>query len=117
MKKYAPLLIRIGLGGLFLAAGIMKLLDPAMFTQMLDGMGFPVAAAFAWIVIVLEVLGGAAVVAGFKLKWTVPPLAFILLVAVALGAGGMGIVMSNIAFIFCLAGLWCMDSGMWSLKA
>jgi len=117
MKKYASLLLRIGLGGLFLAAGIMKLLDPAMFTGMLEGMGFPMAAFFAWIVIVVEVLGGASVVAGFKLKWSVPPLALILLVAVGLGAGGVGVVMSNIALIFCLASLWCMDSGMWSLRA
>lgn len=117
MKKYASLLLRVGLGGLFLAAGIMKLLDPAMFTGMLEGMGFPMAAVFAWIVIVVEVLGGASVVAGFKLKWTVPPLAFILLVAVGLGAGGAGVIMSNIALILCLASLWCMDPGMWSLKA
>jgi len=100
-----------------LAAGIMKLLDPAMFTGMLESMGFPMAAVFAWIVIVVEVLGGAAVVAGFKLKWSVPPLAFVLLVAVGLGAGGAGVVMSNIALILCLSALWCMDSGMWSLKA
>jgi len=117
MKKYASLLLRVGLGGLFLAAGLMKLLDPSMFTGMLESMGFPVAAVFAWIVIVVEILGGAAVVAGFKLKWTVPPLAFILLVAVGLGAGGVGVVSSNLALILCLAALWCMEPGMWSIKA
>jgi uncharacterized membrane protein YphA (DoxX/SURF4 family) len=117
MKKYASLLLRIGLGGLFLTAGIMKLLDPGMFVEMLSSMGFPMAAVFAWIVIVVEILGGAAVVAGFKLKWAVPPLAFILLVAVGLGAGGFGIVLNNIVFILCLAALWCMDPGMWSIKA
>lgn len=117
MKKYASLLLRIGLGVLFLAAGIMKLLDPGMFTQALEGMGFPFAAFWSWLVIAVEVLGGAAVVVGFKLKWAIPPLAFILLVAIALGAGGANVMMSNLALLFACSALWCMDPGMWSLKA
>jgi len=117
MKKYAPLLLRIGIGGLFLTAGIMKLLDPAMVTGMLDGFGFPFAAFWTWLLILAEVVCGAGVLTGFKLKWVTPPLAVILLVAVSLGAGGLGVVLSNIALLFAVASLWFQEPGMWSIKA
>lgn len=74
--------IRVPLGLLFLGAGLMKLMDPQTIIGMLSGIGFPTPAFFGWLVILSEVLFGAAVLLGFRTKLTVWPLIIILIVAI-----------------------------------
>ena len=79
---YGPTVLRVFTGVLFVVPGLMKLMNPSMIIGMLGQMGWPLATVFGWIVILSEVLCGLAVIAGFKLKYTVWPLVVIMLVAV-----------------------------------
>jgi len=83
-SNYSPTMLRAILGPLFILPGIMKLMNPAMISGMLGSMGFPAPTLFAWILIISEIGFGLAVLAGFKIKYTVWPLVVILLVATAL---------------------------------
>lgn len=61
---------RIILGLLFLVAGLMKLfvIKPSGVEGMLAGFGFPAAVFFAWVLILVELLGGIALLANRKTK-------------------------------------------------
>ena len=116
MKNYAPLVLRIGLGGLFLTAGIMKLIDPTSVVKMLSELGFPVAIFWAWLLILTEMLFGAALVTGLKIKWTTIPLVIVLIVAIIVNiTTNIGVVLTNTALLFCLAALWMLGPGKISL--
>jgi len=78
---YGPLLLRVGIGLLFLNAGIGKLMNPAGPTEMLTGLGFPAPVVFAWILLLSEIIFGLAVLTGYKVKYTVWPLVVVMLVA------------------------------------
>ncbi|MFM2356281.1 MAG: hypothetical protein RLZZ528_2017, partial [Pseudomonadota bacterium] len=62
IKTYAPLAARVTMGVLFLVAGLGKLGDVAGFTGYMTSAGVP--GFLAWPVILLEILGGAALIAG-----------------------------------------------------
>ena len=47
-------------------------------------MGFPIAVVFAWILIIVEVLGGAALIFSIQTEKTIWPLFIVLLVALLL---------------------------------
>lgn len=113
MKEYAPFVLRLGVGGIFVFAGIMKLFDPAMVSGMLGTMGFPGAAFWAWLLILVEVLCGVAVLLGFKLKWATIPLAVVMIVVIAV-AEGQAIV--GISLLAGLASLWISGPGKWALS-
>ena len=72
--KIAELIGRVLLGLLMLVSGLLKL-----FVQ--SSLGFPVAAFFAWILIFSEIVFGIAILANYKLQYTVIPPMIILLVA------------------------------------
>ncbi len=82
ITKFGGLAVRIVLGLIFVIAGFGKLMDGAqMFTGMLDGMGFPLAVVFAWLVTVIELVGGILLILGFWDKIVASLLAIIMLVA------------------------------------
>ena len=74
---------RILMGSLFLVAGLLKIfvMKPAAIEGMLAGIGFPAAIVFAWILIIFEVVCGAAILFNWQVKWAGWPLIIILLVA------------------------------------
>ena len=82
--SYGPLLLRLVLGALFLVTGITKLLNPAIPTGMLTNIGFPAPGAFAWILLLSEILFGLAVLLGYNIKLVVWPLVLVLVVATGL---------------------------------
>ncbi|MBI4016938.1 MAG: DoxX family protein [Candidatus Aenigmarchaeota archaeon] len=82
-SEYGPTLLRLVLGPLFLIPGFSKLANPSMITQMLEGLGFPAPAFFGWLLLLSEIIFGASVLLGWKVKYTVWPLTIVLLVAVA----------------------------------
>jgi putative oxidoreductase len=80
-ESYAPTVLRALLGLLFLVPGVMKLMNPPMIIGMLGSLGFPAAGFFGWLLILVEIAGGVALLAGWKVKYAVWPLAVVLLVA------------------------------------
>jgi len=81
-EEYAPTVLRLGLGILFLITGIGKFMNPSGVSGMLTGIGFPFPMFWAWILIIFETLGGLALVLGYKVKWAVVPLIIIIIVAI-----------------------------------
>lgn len=77
-------ILRMGLGTLFFAAGLMKVIFPGVtgIKGMLDGIGFPLAGFLAWVLILVELLGGAALIIGFKTKIATILLGIIMLSAI-----------------------------------
>lgn len=78
---YAPSVLRLALGLLFVIPGLQKLADPAGIAGMLGELGFPAPAFLGWVLLLSEIVFGAAVLAGWKLKHTVWPLVVITVVA------------------------------------
>lgn len=78
---YAILLLRISLGVLFLAHGLLKVFvfTPSGTAQFFDSVGLP--GLMAYPVILLEVFGGIALLAGFYSRWVAISLFPVLLVA------------------------------------
>lgn len=74
-------ILRIVIGLLFFIMGINKLSNPDGITGMLASLGFPIAALFAWILILSEIIFGVLIFVGYKTKYTAWPLALILVVA------------------------------------
>ncbi len=79
--EYGHTLLRLALGVMFLLAGINKLMNPDGPIGMLTGLGFPAPAFFAWLLLLSEIIFGAAVLIGWKTKYTVWPLVIILAIA------------------------------------
>ena len=81
---YGLIILRLGLGILFIYTGIAKLFfsTPSGVSQFLGGLGFPLPILFAWILILAELLGGIALVIGFKAKWASALLGIVIIVAI-----------------------------------
>ena len=84
---YAALLLRLSLGGMFLAHGLLKIL---VFTLpgtagFFESVGFPGWAAY--IVAPAELLAGLALIAGFQTRWVALAGIPVLLGALAVHAG------------------------------
>jgi len=95
-REYGSSVLRLGLGILFIGAGIMKAINPSGPIGMLSGLGFPGATFWGWLLIAVEIIFGLAVLVGFKVKWTTIPLMVVIVVALlmvqlpALGQNAMG---------------------------
>jgi len=100
--KYGPTVLRIVLGLLFILPGINKFGNPAMIIGMLGNLGIPAPGLLGWVLLLSEIGFGAAVLFGYKLKYTVWPLVLILAVATlkvglpALGSSPMAMI--NVSF-------------------
>jgi uncharacterized membrane protein YphA (DoxX/SURF4 family) len=71
------------LGLLMLVPGLMKLfvMKPSAVVSMLSGIGFPAASFFAWVLILSEIVFGIAILANWKMEYSVWPPIIIMLVA------------------------------------
>lgn len=92
---YAALILRVSLGVMFLAHGLLKLLvfTPAGTAGFFESLGVP--GIFAYLTIALELVGGSALIAGFLTRWfsvalIAPPLG-----AVLFAHGGNGWLFAN----------------------
>lgn len=92
---YAALILRVSLGSMFLAHGLLKLLvfTPAGAAGFFESLGLP--AVLAYLTIVLELVGGSALIAGVLTRWFAVALAPIPLGAALFAHAGNGWLFSN----------------------
>lgn len=117
-----PAVLRLVLGPLFVVPGVSKLLNPGMIIGMLGSLGFPAPVFFGWLLLLSEIVFGAAVFAGYKVKYVVWPLVLVLVVATItvylpkLATDPMAIV--NVLFhllgVAALVNLYLSGAGKWA---
>ena len=87
---YLPPIGRVLLSSLFIWSGFGKLMNTAGTTEYLATQGVPAPNLLVWIVILIELVGGLAILVGFKTRWVAAILAFWCLItgfAIHLAAG------------------------------
>src|SRR5579885_3488332 len=80
--RWSPLAPRLIVGFGFMQHGLAKLgRGPEHFVTILQGIGVPAPHAMAWVTILVEVLGGLAILSGGFVALASIPMAAVLLVA------------------------------------
>lgn len=81
-RDIALLLLRVGVGVIFIVAGWGKLTGIEGTQQFFGGIGIPLAGFMAWVVALIEFLGGLMILLGYKIEIPAVLLAIIMLVAI-----------------------------------
>lgn len=81
LQKYAPLLLRLGLAAVFIVHGWGKLTGIDGTASFFGNVGIPLPAFSAWLVALVEFLGGILVLIGLYTKISAALLAIVMLVA------------------------------------
>jgi putative oxidoreductase len=82
-RQWAPIPLRLVTGYGFIEHGYTKLArGPDSFVHILGALGMPVPELLAWATILVELLGGAAVLLGAFIPFVSMPMAIVLLVAI-----------------------------------
>ncbi|MBW8881796.1 MAG: DoxX family protein [Asticcacaulis sp.] len=84
LQSYLPAFGRLLIAAIFVASGLSKIANPAGTIAYIQSAGLPLPEAAYGIALVVEVLGGLALIAGFKTRWVAGALA-VFTVAAALG--------------------------------
>ncbi len=94
LADLAPLVLRLGLGIVFVVHGLAKLDGgPATgFGGMLTGLGVAAPALFAWLVTIAELVGGVLILIGLLTRLATLPLIAILVGAVVLVKIDLGVI-------------------------
>ena len=79
------LLGRIAIAALFLPAGLNKLMGVEGTTAYFASLGLPLVAVLVWVVIAIEVLGGVALILGYKTRLVAIGLAIFTVLASIVG--------------------------------
>ena len=77
LKTYLPPLGRSLMSSLFIWDGINQLLGPSVFAQYFVSVHVPLPNVAIWISIPIHLLGGIAVLVGFKTRWAAALLALL----------------------------------------
>ncbi len=88
MQKYESvlnLLGRFAIAALFLPAGLKKLMGVEGVTAYFTSLGLPAVAVLVWVVIAIEVLGGLALILGYKTRFVAIGLAIFTISASIVG--------------------------------
>jgi len=138
LAQYAPIALRLIVGFGFMEHGYAKLArGPEDFTRILHALHMPFPELLAWGTILVELLGGAAVLLGAFVTLASIPMAAVLLVAIftvhlpygfssiklqaisASGAAQFGEsgYETDLLYLACLAALVLGGSGPWSIDA
>ncbi|MBS3155800.1 DoxX family protein [Candidatus Woesearchaeota archaeon] len=102
-NDWAPLLLRLALGAVFIVHGAQKLFGGITGTTgFFDSVGIPLAGVFAVVVALVEFLGGIALVLGVLTRYASLLLAINMLVALLVVHLKNGFFVSNSGFEFVL---------------
>lgn len=121
--SYGLLALRVTVGLIFVYAGWGKLGDVSAFAGMLESKGFFWPMLFAYLVAIVEFLGGLGVLFGVYLRFFAKLLAIIMLVALLLvHAGGtfqaamapFALLGSTLALMFMGGGDWMLTKKDWT---
>jgi putative oxidoreductase len=81
-SRLAPLPLRLIVGYGFFAHGFAKLeKGPERFVAIVDALGVPLPGLMAWAAILVELVGGAAMIMGAFVPWLILPMMMVLFVA------------------------------------
>ena len=123
MHMFSHTLLRVVLGLMFVIAGYKKFTSPEGVVGMVSGLIFPLSTFptfFAWVLILSELVFGALIIVGWKVKYTAWPLAFIMLVAEVTVVAPKGFWTSNSFFhLMAIVGLAILafgGPGKWALS-
>jgi putative oxidoreductase len=137
LAQYAPLALRLIVGFGFMEHGYAKLArGPEDFTRILHALHMPFPELLAWSTILVELLGGAAILLGAFVALASVPMAVVLLVAIftvhlpfgfssiklqAITAAGAQFGQpgyeTDLLYLACLAALVLGGAGPWSVEA
>ena len=94
---WGPALLRVAVGAVFAAHGAMKLfqIGPEALAGSFASIGIPLAAVNAWLVIAIELLGGAAMIAGLGTRVVAALFAAVMVVAIGTVHGQHGFFLPN----------------------
>ena len=92
LKRWGFVPLRMVVGVVFLMHGVQKVFDFGLHgtTDLLDKLGIPLPAFFAVVIIVVELLGGMAIVLGLFARWAAALLAIEMTVAILVARLGGG---------------------------
>jgi len=93
MKTYLPPLARVLMSSLFIWDGVLQLRDPVATAKYFAAVHVPIPAVAIWVSILVHLIGGAAILVGFKIRWAAAMLALLCLgtaFGVHLPAGDVG---------------------------
>src|SRR5262249_25209134 len=83
IARWAPVVLRLMVGYGFMAHGFAKLTrGPEAFATILHAIGVPAAHVMAWLTILVELIGGLAVLLGAFVPAAAIPMILVLLVAI-----------------------------------
>jgi putative oxidoreductase len=83
LTAWAPLALRLIVGGGFMQHGFAKLLrGPEMFAGILAAIGVPAPGLMSWLTVLVEIVGGFAILVGAFIVLASIPMAAVLLVAI-----------------------------------
>jgi putative oxidoreductase len=68
IARYLPPLGRLLLSSLFIWSGYAKLVDPSGTAQYFAMMGVPAPALMVWVAVIVELVGGLAILVGLKTR-------------------------------------------------
>jgi putative oxidoreductase len=77
LKTYLPPLGRLLMSSLFIWDGVRQLLSPSVFAQYFASVHVPLPNVAIWISIPIHLLGGMALLVGFKTRWAAALLALV----------------------------------------
>ena len=69
MKTYLLLLARVLMSSLFIWDGVLQLRNPLGTTQYFTSVNVPVPEIAVWVSVAIHLLGGVALLLGFKARW------------------------------------------------
>lgn len=119
-KNLALLLLRIGVGLIFVLAGWGKLTGIENVQAFFGNVGIPLAGIMAWVVALVEFVGGLMVLIGYKVKIPSLLLAFIMVVAILTvklgGDGGFSGMRVDIMLLVSSLAIAILGSGGYSVE-
>ena len=101
-QPIAAIVLRVAVGAIFVAHGLLKVADVSLFAGFLESLNVPMAGALAMFVAWFEVLGGGALILGLFTHWVSKIFAFIMLVALFLVHWQNGFFITNNGYEFVL---------------